>query len=45
MSEMLPTLDRFPVSVANTSTLRPVSRAGRVAFPEPTVIEVYQPSS
>ena len=45
MSEMLPTLDRFPVSVANTSTLRPVSSAGRVAFPEPTVIEVSQPFS
>ena len=45
MSETLPTLDRFPVSVANTSTLRPVTSAGRVALPEPMVIAVFHPSS
>ena len=45
ISSTLPTRERLPVRVANSSTLLPDSSAGRVALPEPTVIAVSQPIS
>ena len=39
MSSTLPICERLPVRVAKTSTLAPLISAGRVALPEPTVID------